>query len=158
MAVYSNRIVDTSKSVTEADLQELEQVFNIKLPLSIKSHYLIYNGGFPEKSLFIDKDGDEYSVDYFIEVKHNSGNDLFETLRLLHDPEVMPLWLIPFGYEAGGNLFCMSTRVEDNGVIYYYNHEFEYGDDPENHVTYLSPSLLEFINSLKYDKQRDDAV
>ena len=68
----------------------------------------------------------------------------------------IPNWLIPFADEDGGNLFCFSVREEDYGAIYYYDHEFEYGEDPEDHVTYLAESITIFINSLVEEENDED--
>ena len=51
-----------------------------------------------------------------------------------------------------GNLFCFSVRESDFGAIYYYDHEFEYGEDPEEHVTCLAESITVFINSMTEDE------
>jgi hypothetical protein len=45
---------------------------------------------------------------------------------------------------------------EDYGAIYYYDHEFEYGEDPEDHVTYLAESITIFINSLVEEENDED--
>lgn len=58
--------------------------------------------------------------------------------------------------EAGGNLFCFSVREADCGAIYYYNHEFEYGENPEEHVTFLAESITTFINSLVENKDDEE--
>lgn len=76
-------------------------------------------------------------------------------MRLLREDEAIPDWLIPFADEDGGNLFCSSVREEDYGAIYYYNHEFEYGENPEEYVTYLAESITIFINSL-VEKENDE--
>lgn len=77
-------------------------------------------------------------------------------LRLLREDEAIPNRLIPFADEDGGNLFCFSVREEDYGAIYYYDHEFEYGEDPEDHVTYLAESITIFINSLVEEENDED--
>ena len=71
-----------------------------------------------------------------------------KVLKLLRTDEVIPDWLVPFADEEGGNLFCFSVRETDSGSIYYYDHEFEYGDNPEKHITYLAESMKVFIDSL----------
>lgn len=79
---------------------------------------------------------------------------MIQILRLLNDEKIIPTWLIPFADEEGGNLFCFSVREKDKGAIYYYTHEFEFGDNPENHIVYLTQSLFDFINSLvEYDDE-----
>lgn len=151
--MYLNKILGTKDNILETDLQELEKRFNFKFPSTIRDHYLLYNGGYPEKSLYVGNDSKDYVVDYFIPVKNEKGQSQFSILPLLNDEKIMPKWLIPFADEEGGNLFCFSISEKDNGAIYYYNHEFEYGENPENHIMYLSESLPDFINSLvEYDE------
>ena len=58
--------------------------------------------------------------------------------------------------EAGGNLFCFSVREADCGAIYYYNHEFEYGENLEEHVILLAESITTFINSLVENKDDEE--
>lgn len=41
-------------------------------------------------------------------------------------------------------------------VIYYYDHEFEYGENLEEHVTYLAESVATFINSLVEEEDDKD--
>jgi cell wall assembly regulator SMI1 len=151
--MYSNKILGTKDNILETDLLELEKRFDFKFPPSIRDHYLLYNGGYPEKSLLVGKNSKEYVVDYFIPIKNEKGQSLFNILPLLNDEKIKPKWLIPFADEEGGNLFCFSISEKDNGAIYYYNHEFEYGENSENHIIYLSKSLPDFINSLvEYDE------
>jgi hypothetical protein len=151
--MYLNKILGTKNEIYVTDLKELEKKFNFMFPQSFIDHYLMYNGGYPEKSLFVGNDGKEYVVDYFIPVKNEKGQSLFTILLLLNDEKIKPRWLIPFADEEGGNLFCFSTNEKDNGAIYYYNHEFEYGDNPEKYIEFISESLLDFINNLvEYDE------
>jgi hypothetical protein len=146
--LYSNKIIGTKEKIVEDDLYKLQMKYNFKFPSFIREHYLLYNGGYPEKSLFVGGDNQEYVVDYFIPIKNDHGRNLFEVLYLLIDEKIIPNWLIPFADEPGGNLFCFNISEKDNGAIYYYNHEFEYGDNPENHIVYLAESLPNFINAL----------
>ena len=69
-------------------------------------------------------------------------------MLILKDENVFPQWLIPLADDEGGNLFCYSLKKNDEGAIYYYNHEFDYGDNPENHITLISTSIIEFITEM----------
>lgn len=119
----------------------------MKIPAAVREHYLTYDGGYPESP--------------FLQTKtaiHTMLAGLFQSavekavcrkiLAILREDEAIPDWLIPFADEDGGNLFCFSVREADCGAIYYYDHEFEYGENPEEHVTYLAESITTFINSL----------
>lgn len=58
--------------------------------------------------------------------------------------------------KTGGNLFCFSVREFDFGAVYYYDHEFEYGEDPEEHITWLAESLTAFLNALTENEEDGD--
>ncbi len=111
---------------------------------------------FREKPIFTDKSGNAYIVNWFIPVCSEKKRSVENMLRLLREDEAIPNWLIPFADEDGGNLFCFSVREEDCGAIYYYNHEFEYGENPEEYVTYLAETITIFINSLVEEENDED--
>lgn len=146
--MYTNRILHTHGKATAEDLSRIEQKFRMKIPAAVREHYLNYDGGYPESSIFTDKNGNTYNVGWFIPISSGKKWSVEETLALLREDEAIPDWLIPFADEDGGNLFCFSVREADCGAIYYYDHEFEYGENPEEHVTYLAESITTFINSL----------
>ena len=146
--MYNNRILHTHGKAAKEDLACIEQKFHMKIPAAVREHYLTYNGGYPENSVFTDKNGNTYSVDRFIPISGRKGLSVEKVLALLREDNAIPEWLIPFADENGGNLFCFSVREADRGAIYYYDHEFEYGENPEEHVTFLAESITAFINSL----------
>jgi len=149
--MYNNLILGVHGEADNRDLDRIENEFHIKIPETIREHFLTYNGGYPEKPVFVCENGETYIVDYFMTIKDREEG-LEKSIRLLRDDEIMPGWLIPFAYEDGGNLFCFSVRESDYGSIYYYDHEFEYGANPEEHVTYLAESIIVFMNSLVEDE------
>lgn len=149
---YDTNIIDSKDDIELSDIRALEQMYGFKFPEDVVAHYLQYNGGYPEKSLFI-KNEDEYVVNYFIPVKNDEidGMSLGETLRIVSD--ILPKGLVPFADDESGNLFCFSARPDDFGTIYYFDHEFDYGENPSDHIDYLSESIISFINSLAiYDE------
>ena len=155
--MYSNQILCAEGKAKKEDLDRIEQKFHVKIPADVREHCLAYNGGYPEKPIFTDKNGDEYFVDLFIPVRDGKKRPMEKTLELLRaDDGVIPEWLIPFAEEDGGNLFCFSVRESDFGAIYYYDHEFEYGEDLEEHITWLAESITAFINALTEDEDDGD--
>lgn len=152
--MYNNTILGTHGKADNRDLDRIEKEFHIKIPEAIREHFLSYNGGYPERPVFVCENGDTYIVDYFMTIE-GAKEGMEESIRLLRDDEILPGWLIPFADEEGGNLFCFSVRESDYGAIYYYDHEFEYGEEPEEHVTYVAESLTVFINSLVEDEDEE---
>lgn len=155
--MYKNQILYANGKTKEEDLNRIEQKFHVKIPSEVREHCLAYNSEYPQKSVFTDKNGNEYSVDLFIPVRDGKKRPMEKTLELLRaDNDVIPDWLIPFTEEGGGNLFCCSVRESDLGAIYYYDHEFEYGEDPQEHITYLAGSITAFINALTENEEDED--
>ncbi len=155
--MYSNQILCAEGKAKKEDLDRIEQKFHVKIPADVREHCLAYNGGYPEKPIFTDENGNEYSVDLFIPVRDGKKRPMEKTLELLRaDDGVIPEWLIPFAEEDGGNLFCFSVRESDFGAIYYYDHEFEYGEDPEEHITWLAESITAFISALTENEDDED--
>lgn len=150
-----NDFLDLAPQISEEYLQQLEKKYSFIMPSMVKKHVLKYNGGYPEKNVFIGKDGERYSVAYFIPIKYEDYH-LEKVLDLLRDNEIFPEWLIPFADDDGGNFFCYSLRNSEIGAIYYYSHEFDYGEDPENQGTYLSSSFDAFIDALEMDEEDDE--
>ncbi len=157
--MYNNQILCTLGKAKKEDLDRIEKKFHVKLPAEVREHCLSYNGGYPERSVFTDQNGDEYFVDLFIPVRDGRERPMEKTLGLLRaDEGTIPDRLIPFAEEDGGNLFCFSVRESDFGAVYYYDHEFEYGEDPEEHIAYLAESITVFINSLTEDEEDEDGL
>ena len=116
------------------------------MPKEIKNHYLKFNGGTPQKSLFI-KDGIEYEINYFYSICYGESMLLEKAISLL-DNNTFPKWLIPLADDLGGNIFAYSVRDKDYGCIFFYYHEFDYGENLEDNITLLSDSFSFFYNNL----------
>jgi len=144
--MYRNTFCNVKKSIDEADIKRIEDKYAFTMPYEFKEHYLQYNGGYPEKSVFICNDGSKYVVNYFIPIKNEQEDYNLDTvLNILRYDLTIPDWLIPFADEEGGNLFCFSLRDNELGTIYYYDHEFTNG---KNNVRRISNTLETFINSM----------
>ena len=154
--MYNNVIVNVKRKLTEEDLEKFEKQYDITMPTEIKKHYLLFNGGYPENSLFKLNDDRTYIVNYFYSLCCGEGLAIEKVLPLLKDKKIFPDWLVPLANDEGGNLFCYSVRPQEFGSIYFYSHEFEYGDNPERHITYLASGISEFIDSLEYYDEDED--
>lgn len=145
--LYNNKLINTEKSVTNEDILEIEKKYSFKFPNDFRDHYLTFNGGDLERYIFKDEHGYKYVVQCFIPIKYG-GRTLENVLDILRVDPILPEWLIPFADDPGGDQFCFSLKEDDIGAVYYWSHEYEYGDDPEEHVWYLAKSLKVFIESM----------
>lgn len=147
--LYKNTFLNTKENLLENDLLSVEKRFNFKMPKVIFDHYLIYDGGYPEKYIFIDNSGSRYEVEHFIPIKNPDGDrTLGKILTLLREDSILPSWLIPLADEAGGDFYCYSLREHELGAIYYWSHEFDFGENPEAHARYLASSIIQFVNGM----------
>lgn len=144
-----NNFINTKRSLTNDDLKQFESKFNVVMPEKIKRHYLKYNGGYPERNIFkLDGNEREYAVNYFFSIGCEGGKTIEKIWPIIRDDTVFPSWLVPLADEMGGDIFAYSIRAGEEGSIYYYSHEFDYGENPEKYVTFLSKDIDTFLESL----------
>lgn len=149
-----NTFYNTKRVLSEEDIIQIETKYHFVMPLKIKKHYLKYNGGYPERCVFkVHNDDIQYVVDWFYSIGCEEGNTIESILPLLRDDGVFPQWLIPLADEEGGNLFAYSIRKGEEGAIYYYSHEFDYGENPEDHIILLAPNIDVFLDSLTFEEE-----
>ncbi|MBX4262270.1 SMI1/KNR4 family protein [Clostridium estertheticum] len=148
--MFNNKFIGVEKALKEYDLIFIEEKYNFKFPNKVKEYYLQYNGGEPEKYIFIDEDEDSFIVQKFVSIKYNSGGGqtLENYIQDIKEDAILPKWLIPFAYDPGGDIYCFSIDKEDNGAIYYWSHEHDLEEDTEEHVVWLSESMESFINNM----------
>lgn len=138
----NNKILESKKPILEEDIKYVENKYKFSMPEDIKKHYLKYNGGYPEKSMYTTNRGDEFVVNWFIPIKSDKkSSELDAVLGVLREEKVIPDWLIPFADEAGGDFYCYSLKKNELGAIYYWSHEFD-------NIEYITKSLEEFLNNM----------
>ena len=83
-----NKFINTKRSLTDDDLEQFESKFNVVMPKKIKKHYLKFNGGYPERSIFHLAGSDrEYAVNYFfligcLKTVFNFSGEVFRTSEI----------------------------------------------------------------------------
>ena len=80
--MYDKPVLYAQGNAKKEDLDHIEQKFHVKIPKEIQEHCLAYNGGYPPKPVFTDKNGNEYSVDLFIPVRDGKKQPMEKTLEL----------------------------------------------------------------------------
>ena len=153
-----NAFIGTKEPATQADVEAIEHEYGFTLPDDYKAHILRYNGGWPQRTTFmqLEEDGEQIARDVsdFKSVRHGTGTlerSLSSLRSELHDD------LVPFAKEAGGDIFVLSVGPEDYGSVYYIGHEFykppkhkemkqprQYGKG----VSFLAPSFTAFLDGL----------
>ncbi|WP_126974513.1 SMI1/KNR4 family protein [Gynurincola endophyticus] len=141
---------ETSAALTQYDISELQQRFNLTLPEDFIIHYLKFNGGYPKTDTYIWSNNEETGINCFFSIKHQGFARLEDAYQnLVVEEKVLPKGMVVFATDNGGNFFCISTREKDYGYIYYSNNDsYEVGDE-ESSLTFMDRSFKEFMNKLK---------
>lgn len=135
--------------LTERDVAELETSLGFPMPASYRQFLLANNGGTPVPDC-IDVPGfGETDVQVFFGigriVESSSISWNLDTLR-----ERLSGRLVPIACDSGGNVFCLSAREEDGGVILYLDLESVLGDLEVQTPTYeVAPSFDRFTANLR---------
>ena len=140
----------TGTSLAPADLDEIEQRFGFKFPQAFREHYLVHNGGSPDKNRFAGENG-RFIVHDFLPMKRSALvtlDTLETTVQCLKiDQQLIPVHLVPFAVDPGGDYYCFCTRQDEEGSIYLYR--MDHFREPERAAEYLAPSLGEFLSGLR---------
>ena len=160
--MYNNKILRTEKSkVTEEDLKEIEKTYNFIFPESFKEHYLMYNGGRPERNMVVNKEDENNLIPftYFYAIKSDEGEKGINLKKMLKtnfdEDSIFPKWLVRFADDGMGGEYCWSLKKEEYGAIYYWDCDVNLGADPsktDDYAMFLAKTLEEFINSMVEDE------
>lgn len=142
MIQFNNNIVAQFNTITEDDIDFLENLYDFKFPKEIRMFYLTYNAGKLEKDEFILEE-ESFHLHGFYSIKEGYAT-LDEKMRLNYTDDWWPKKLIPFGYDSGGEDYCFD---KESGEIYFLNSEEE-DEDGNVLAQYLCPNFVEFINHM----------
>ncbi len=123
--------------VTDEDINEIEEKYDIHLPLVLRDYYLNYNGAKVKKSVFY-VDGFEHSVWQMVQIKYGEI-PLEEVIENDRMDGFIPKTMIPLAYNEGGDYFY--CNLTDGKVYVMY-------DIIENHI-YICDSVSEFFRIME---------
>lgn len=148
-----------SRSVSTADLDDIQRDLGVKLPQEFRAHYETWNGGDPNKSLFraLGPLVRDIEITHFFSFRYNHefADDPEYTLAGIALEEwaegEVPTRLLPFAVSYDGNYLCSDLP---GGQIYYYirdNDDSSMSKDEyfaQNSV-WLAESFEEFLGKLE---------
>jgi len=135
---------DCAAQINNDDLDAAEVSMGVILPSKLREHYLLQNGGVPDKTCY-PFEGDLYSVRWFFPIKYGVPTRTLEA-TYARVADAIPAGLIPFTNDGGGNLYCYSVKQPTMHSICYWDHEMS--DEPDEAITVLAPSLKAFLEAL----------
>lgn len=147
---------DTGKKLTMRKINKFEKRINYKLPEEYVKFLLEFNGGIPEKTVFVfDVGGEE--EDSVIQVFYSIDNedelyDLFTVYEVMVEDEELQEYFLPIAEDEFGNNICIGLQNNNLGQIFFCDHE----EDVLERMHFVSNSFNDFINSLIKDNDVDD--
>ncbi|MGS0897313.1 SMI1/KNR4 family protein [Burkholderia stagnalis] len=162
--MQSNEFMNCAAKINESDFDKVEKELGFKLPVVFRDHYLANNGGNPSDTFFICGDGEEnFEVVGFYPIKYNTSayetkdSLLVEHYEAMLGRGVIPVNLLPFAHDPGGNFFCINMK--SGTVVFYAIDAFDPSASPqENHLenqAELTNSFDIFMQHLSHDSSLD---
>ena len=151
---------ETKNRLNSLKIDEIEKYVGLKFPHEYRLHLLNHNGGECEPNVFQFIENGELTesyIDTFLAIYAGSNDNLkqdIDTYKI--DEKRLPHRMLPIANDPGGNLICISCEGNDNGRIYFWDHENEvdYSVSPDNDYSNLyiiANTFDEFINGLQKD-------
>jgi cell wall assembly regulator SMI1 len=141
--------LETSPPLDLNDLKQIEDKLAIQFPEDFKSHYLLHNGGYPSNDNYRWRTGGITGINIFFSFKsvgHQQVEEIYENLVITE--KYLPVGIIPFASDNGGNFFCVSAREQDYGQVFYCNNDHYVNGNPESPLVFLENSLNDFLDKL----------
>jgi hypothetical protein len=141
--------------LSESELDSVERELGVQFPHAYRTFLLEQNGGRPVDDWVLDTP-----------VSHSIGgvlpSDFFSVARSgLYDMSSMldsygldwlAAGLLPVAEDGGGNLICLSVRGDDEGTVYFWDHELgphEAGLPSPRSLTAVSENFEAFVGNLR---------
>jgi hypothetical protein len=140
------------EAVHEQDIRNIETILGVQLPVPYKNFLLSHNGGSPKPNRFpfrnsqLDGHG---QIDFFLCIKDKDLYNLNTWIKRYK--KRVPTDLIPIAVDPGGNLICLTIRGDNQGKLYFWDHEEE-ADESEQpsykNIYLIANSFNELLSSL----------
>lgn len=153
--IFSNE----ETSITPADIDSLELAIGHKVPAPFRAHYLKYNGGVPERTYWLSDTLDEpLEVAAFKPISkagETNASSILSTYTSMVGKQVIPLHLLPFANDWGGNFFCLNLNT---GAISFFATDSFYEDlsPQENQAKAEKPVCSNFTRFVQGLIDEDD--
>lgn len=148
------QMMDSGPSITERDIERVEQEFCIQFPADYRSFLLKHNGGRPDPSVFPIPDDlmpDQSSIlDWFYGIDPTDEyNDIPRNINVFRDR--IPADCVPIGCDPGGNQICLVVSGDEVGQLYFWDHEMEAdeGEAPSyDNMALIAESIGDLLDKL----------
>lgn len=143
---FSLEILTLNDPADESDIILFERKYAIILPEDYKNLLRIYNG----VGLFGTNVYGIYQPDRINSLEENF---IFEHFQVQNE---MPLYLVPFSPDGGGNHYCFDIRFhqENSCPVVFWQHDYNYTDNDPPEVT--NSTFLDWVQEVMIDWTLED--
>lgn len=150
----------TESPLNQTQIVEIEEYIGLTFPDEYKEHLLKNNGGQCSPNVFkFNENGNltKSCVDWFLAIYEGEYDNLKKYIQSYKiEKKRLPLHILPIAHDPGGNLICISCNNEDEGFIYFWDHEneidyFTSDDKDYSNLFFVAKSFNEFIYGLNED-------
>ena len=128
--------------ITNEEMHNLAETYQIHFPGEYVSY--LTNSEETPKGKWVHIQEGQWSTDAVIHGFYSTAKDLTEAIELLEE-DWWPKGYIAIAYDEGGNYYCISTKKEDFGSIFYFLTD-SIEEDPEDALIRVCDSFSAFIN------------
>lgn len=123
------KIENAHKKISLKQIEDFADRQGLTLPPSYKEFLLDTNGGEPMPNEFEVPNwlGESSMVQAFFGIHDGENNNLAAKIDMFKNR--LPQGFVPIASDPAGNLLCLGTNGDDEGRIYFWDHEEELDDD-----------------------------
>ncbi len=96
----------------------------------------------------------ESFIDWFLAIYDGEYDNLKSYIQAYKiETKRLPSHILPIAHDPGGNLICISCKTNDEGCIYFWDHENEVDysiqqNDDYSNLYFIANNFNEFIDNL----------
>lgn len=142
-------IIDSRYKLKTSDFLKLEKLVGSTIHESYIDFITKHNGGYPSHEVFTYyRNGIAYDsiLQRFLDLADDSDSSIYKYIDIFTGR--IPKDFIPIGYDPGGNLILMKNFGDDNGAIFFWDHEGEADEGDTNNLFFVSNNISEFLSDL----------
>jgi hypothetical protein len=140
--------INSDVQLSSHDIVGVENETGVKLPESLRRHYLRWNGGEPEPYVFENQCLDTVVSEFFPLMSHSERDTAVSVYRrLILEKALAPRTFFPFAVDGGGDYFFADCGTPE-AMVYFFRGDY-WSSDRSKCLLGLSMGFDEFLSRLK---------
>lgn len=154
------------RALKKADIDSLSGFLQSLLPYDYQNFLLVHNGGAPKfphvfrvQNL---RKGEDVALQILLGIDLDiESSNLYWAIQTFNNR--IPKGMLPIGYDGGGNVLLLSLMQQDQGAVYFWNHDEEHSPPTYRNIHKVADSFSHFLDNLQefkpdWETPIDDAI